>query len=239
MGKLKQTKEATVLAFWPNRQAPETKELLFAGLEEFVNLGNSDQDFRTFADKYPNLWPFETQESEPQPRALRWITPARPVLLAFRDYLRKIWISDPEAHERAYLRVLLGLDVRFADQPEIQFWSFQRRELHEAWDLLRKVHPEIFIGVRPVVNPVWGLASFSYAPENDFQRAVYQLFLENWRAKVCPRCSKYFIAQKAAQIYCSTKCGGGVKRERSLEWWRREGAARRRTAKKLSRRKKI
>lgn len=231
-----QAREATILAYWPNRQAPETKELLYAGLEAFVNLGNSDRDFEVFAAKYPAFWPFDTQESEAG--ILRWNAPARPVLLVFRDFLRKLWISDPEAHENTYLLVLLGLDVRFADEPEIQFWSFQRRVLHEAWAQLRKVHPEISIGIRPVVNPVWGSANFSYAPVNDFQSAVYQLFLENWRAKVCSRCTKYFIAQKAAQIYCSTKCGGGVKRERSLEWWKREGAARRRAAQKVSRRKK-
>ena len=235
-GRSKQPKEVTVQAFWPNRLAPETKESLYAGLEEFVNLGDSDQDLSTFAAKCPTFWPFDTQDTKAG--LLRWITAARPVLLVFRDYLRKVWISDSEAHENGYLSVLLGLDVRFADEPEIQFWSSQRQPLHEAWAQLRKVHPEISIGIRPVVDPVWGLASFSYGPVNDFQKAVYQLFLENWRAKVCSRCSQYFIAQKAAQIYCSTKCSGGVKRARSLEWWKLKGAARRMAAQRASRRKK-
>jgi hypothetical protein len=232
----KQPKGATVQAFWPNRQAPKAKEFLYAGLEEFVNAGNSDLDFRKFAAMCPSFWPFDTQEFGAG--LLRWIAAARPVLLVFRDYLRRVWISDPQAYEKGYLLILLGLDVRFADEPEIQFWSSQRQELHEAWAQLRKVHPEISIGIRPIVNPIWGLASFSYGPVNDFQKAVYQLFMESWRAKVCSRCSKYFIAQKPAQIYCSTKCSGGVKRARSLEWWRQEGGARRRAAQKLSRRKK-
>jgi hypothetical protein len=233
---LKLGKGATVQAFWPNRLAPETKEFLYAGLEEFVNVGNLDKDFRTFADKCPTFWPFDTQEFGAG--LLRWIIAARPALNVFRDYLRKVWISDPEAHENAYLIVLLGLDVRFADEPEVQFWSSQRQKLHEAWAQLRRVHPEISIGIRPVLNPIWGLASFSYSPVNDFQKAVYQLFMESWRAKVCSRCSRYFIAQKPAQIYCSTKCSGEIKRARSLEWWRKEGAGRRRAAQKLSRRKK-
>jgi hypothetical protein len=235
-GTLKLPKGATVQAFWPNRQAPETKELLYAGLEEFVNIGNSDQDFGKFATMCPSFWPFDTQEAKTG--LLRWITAARPALLVFRDYLRKVWISDSDANENGYLPVLLGLDMRFADVPERQFWSPQRQALHEAWAQLRNVFPEISIGIRPVVDPVWGLACFSYGPVNDFQKAVYQLFLENWRAKVCSRCSKYFIAQKAAQIYCSTKCSGGVKRARSLEWWRQEGAARRIKARKVSRRRK-
>jgi|ERR1700722_2899448 len=234
--KNRSAREATVLAKWPNRQAPETKELLYAGLEDFVNVGSSDQEFAAFAAKYPTFWPFETQDLKAG--LLRWNISAKAVLLVFRDYLRKVWTSDPEAHENCYLSVLLGLDVRFADQPEIQFWSFQRKSLHKAWDQLRRAYPEISISTRPVVDPVWGLANFTYGSVNNFQSAVYQLFLENWRAKVCSRCSKHFIAGKAAQIYCSTKCGGGVKRERSLKWWRRKGAERRRTAKKLLRRKK-
>jgi hypothetical protein len=210
--------------------------MFYAGLEELVNVGDSDQDFRAFATKCRSFWPLDTQD--PSIGLLRWDIAAHGVFLAFRNYLRKVWVSDRQAVEYAYLSVLLGLDVDFADRPDEECWSFQRAEVNEAWAELRKTYPQVGVGIRPGVYPVWGSGVFTYVPDNDFQRAVYQLFLETWRARVCPRCSRYFIAQKAAQIYCSTKCGGGVKRERSLEWWRREGAARRRTAKKLTRRKK-
>lgn len=228
-----QARGATILAFWPNRQAPEKREFLYAGLEELVNVGDSDQSFGGFAAKYPTFWPLDTQD--PDAGLLRWDIAGHLVFLAFRDCLRKVWVSDPQALEYAFLTVLLGLDVDFADRPARENWSFQRGGLNEAWAHLRKTYPEVGVGIRPVVSPVWGSGTFTYGPVNDFQRAVYQLFVENWRARVCPKCSRYFIAQKAAQIYCSTKCGSGVKRQRSLEWWRREGA-RRRTAKRVSRR---
>jgi len=223
---------ATVFGLWPNRQARETKEILYAGLEVFVNLGDSEQEFVALGTSYPTFWPFDAQD--PKAGLVRWHTSARPVVLVFREYLRKVWISDPQASKNGYLLVLLGLDVDFADRTQPGAWSFQRPELHESWAEFRKAFPDVGIGARPLVSPVWGTAAFKYGPNNDFQAAVYELFLENWRARVCPRCSRYFIAEKAAQIYCGTKCSGGVKRARSLEWWRQEGASRRKARRKLT-----
>lgn len=220
-------KKNTVQAIVPNRQARETKEILYAGLEAFVNVGDSERDFQDFSEKYPYFWPFDIQD--PDAGILLWDRAARPVFLVFRDYLRKLWINDPVADDSGYLSVLLGLNVRFADCSDNS--SFQLCELFQAWAELRGTYPNVGIGIRPIVDPVWGLAVFTYAPTNDFQRAIHQLFLEHWRAKACTRCSSYFIAEKSAQIYCSTACSGGVKRDRARAWWNREGASRRTAAK--------
>jgi hypothetical protein len=88
------------------------------------------------------------------------------------------------------------------------------------------------------VDPIWGAGVFSYEPVNDFQRAVYQLFLESWRAKRCSLCSKYFIAEKSAQMYCSTACSGGRKLERARSWWNQKGSSERRARLKQSRKLK-
>ena len=81
------------------------------------------------------------------------------------------------------------------------------------------------------VVPAWGKSQFEYVAVNDFQKAVYTLLLESWRAKICRRCKRYFIAEKNAQAFCSTACSGGNKRDRGLRYWRETGA-RRRAAKK-------
>lgn len=223
------SKDATVVSFWPDRLAPETKMVLYNGLEGVVNVPDSESEYLEVARKCESFWPLDTQD--PEAGVIRWDAAAHSVFLAFRDYLRKVWVSDRESLASGHLGLLLGLNLVFADQPEKPYWSFQTISLNEAWAKLRETYPDIGVGTRPVVSPHWGTRAFSYAPINDFQRAVYQLFLESWRAKTCSRCAKYFIAGKPGQIYCSTACSGGVKQARAREWWNREGAKRRTTRK--------
>lgn len=227
IGTVNWRRDSSVFSFWPNRLAPETKELLYSGLGRIVNVGDSQSEYLELAKMCDSFWPLDTQD--PEAGFMRWDPVAHDLFMVFRNYLRRVWVSDRESLESGHLDVLLGLDLAFADHPEREYWSFQKRALHEAWAKLRESHPEIGVGSRPIVAPTWGAGTFSYAPDNDFQRAVYQLFLESWRAKTCSRCSKYFIAGKPAQIYCSTTCSGGVKLARARKWWNREGAKRRTT----------
>jgi hypothetical protein len=220
-------KDATIFSFWPNRLAPETKGLLYNGLERVVNVGDSLSEYLELAKMCESFWPLDTQDADAG--LIRWDPAAHGVFLVFRNYLRRIWVSDRESLENGHLDVLLGLNLAFADHPELEYWSPQNRTLHESWAGLRDSYQKIGVGIRPVVAPTWGTGTFSYTPINDFQRAIYQLFLESWRAKTCSRCSKYFISDKPAQIYCSTECSGGKKRERALAWWNQTGAERRAT----------
>jgi hypothetical protein len=218
-------RDSSVFSFWSNRLAPEAKALLYNGLERIVNVGDSESEYLELVKMCDSFWPLDIQDRVAG--LIRWDPAAHGVFLVFRDYLRKVWVSDRESLGSGHLDVLLGLSLRFADHPEQEYWSFQTRPLNEAWAKLREVYPEVEVGTRPVVAPIWGTGTFAYTPINEFQRAVYQLFLESWRAKACCRCSKYFIAAKPAQIYCSTGCSGGVKLARAREWWNREGASRR------------
>ena len=85
--------------------------------------------------------------------------------------------------------------------------------------------------------PDWQTGEFQYYPNTDFQRAVYLLFKQSWRAKVCIECGKYFIGDKPSQIYCSLTCNKDAKRQRNLAWWKLHGDAWRRARAKKPKRK--
>src|SRR5262249_20772727 len=59
------------------------------------------------------------------------------------------------------------------------------------------------------------------------QQSVYELMQERWRAKVCPECGKFILADKTRQMYCSSTCFGEMKRKRALDYWNRKGSAER------------
>ena len=224
-------KRVTVFSQQANRQA---KLRLFRGLERFVNTGDSGEEYAALGKAWPSFWPIDTQAPIELANAppkdielIRWHPAAHDVFLVYRNYLRKIWVHDQESLDSGHLDILLGLNCRFADFRERESWSFQTKALNEAWESLRKVFPMIGIAGRPLVAPIWGAGIFSYTAINDFQQAVYQLFQESWRAKVCAACSSYLIAEKPAQIYCSSGCSNSSHRAASLKWWREKGAAKR------------
>lgn len=225
-------KRVTVFSAQTNRQA---KLRLFRGLERFANTGDSLEEYTALAKAWPSFWPIDTQapveslaNAPPTDvELIRWHHAAHDVFLAYRNYLRKIWVADREYLDSGHLDILLGLNRNFADFPQPESWSFQTKALNEAWAKLRKAFPTIGVASNPLVAPIWGAGLFSYGAVNDFQRAVYQLFQESWRAKVCAGCSAYFVAQKPAQMYCSTGCSNSSHRAASLKWWREKGAAKR------------
>jgi hypothetical protein len=71
----------------------------------------------------------------------------------------------------------------------------------------------------------WDEGVFRYRGACDFQRALYLLFLESWRARVCDKCRLKFIARRVAQKYCSTDCSEIVQRELKQKWWSEHGEA--------------
>jgi hypothetical protein len=92
----------------------------------------------------------------------------------------------------------------------------------------------------PQVNLDWQRREFIYEPRTDFQRALYGLFRQSARAKVCGNLecpAPYFIASKPKQRYCSETCAEVFQRESKRRWWAEHGATWRRSRKK-SRRKR-
>jgi hypothetical protein len=90
----------------------------------------------------------------------------------------------------------------------------------------------------PQVNVDWQRAQFIYEPRTEFQRALYLLFRQSARVKVCcnPDCpAPYFVAEKTTQRYCSDKCAEVFQKGWKRKWWAEHGDEWRRGRKKTKR----
>jgi len=198
--------------------------LSFRDLLRAVWQGQADED----------LWALNTLlglNREIFERGLEWYAATRADKQSSRSYLS-------ESALRAVRDVMQG-------QPSCRI---DYSELHALW--ARPVPRLKSQRSRPLQLP-WPeeakRSEWCFLPAGDFQRAVYLLWLERWRARVCPECSRFFVADKPAQRYCSTRCYGKAKAARSLAWWKKPGggADRRRqkrgaaaSGKKLQRKRK-
>ncbi len=234
-------KKATFAGGSGNRRAADEKSRLFEGLERFVNAGDSSEDYSQLAIAARSFWPINVNVQTGEnglDQPIDWDPAGHSLYKAFRNYLRRVWVGNygPNNNtllEGLYLNYLLGLDRDFflhepgthtdARLPDDAF--------EQGWAELRKKYSGAYVSSPASVVPEWGKSRFEYFAVNDFQKAVYALFLESWRAKICRRCKRHFIAEKNAQAFCSTACSGGSKRDRGLRYWRETGA-RRRAAKK-------
>lgn len=84
----------------------------------------------------------------------------------------------------------------------------------------------------------WNEGVFRYRGACHFQRALYLLFLESWKARACEKCSTKFIARRAAQKYCSTECSKSMQRELKQKWWAEHGDEWRRQRKEFKRKRR-
>jgi len=162
---------------------------------------------------------------EKAPDLLAWKPDCHPLFLFYRDALRDVWTLGPRAN-RYYLSFLLGmLWSQSATQPPIVFDA----RLKKIWAGLESKYGCIEVAQFPPLQPMWLTGDFMYtpmqvAPRNEFQVALYLLFRESWRAKVCAHCSKFFVAEKPAQRFCDGQCSNVAHRASALKWWKREGA---------------
>jgi hypothetical protein len=218
---------ATILGMIPNGLAPHEKARLFAGLESFVNAGDGLEDYHALAVQCPTFWPHNAG-------ALDWLPKAHAMFLDYRDKLRKIWSGDPEAQGSGVLAYLLGLigPIEFAGMEytidvDMIWFARERKASLDAYKSLLQSHPERVWTSHSMVFPVWGQTNFHYFPRGDFETAMWVLFGDSWRARICGQCKRYFIADKPAQGYCSTRCYGDAKRGQKREWWKTAGKMRR------------
>jgi hypothetical protein len=214
------------------RAADETARLL-AGLDFFVNAGDSDEEYRRLRIKIPTFWPLRLCEPDNPSelnKTLEWPTAGRLLFLAFRDYLRRLWRSDFTGDDGSmadgrYLQYVLGLETGYATEPPrgLIDSTMPNQAFHNGWIALWKDHPSVYCSGDASVVPSWKDSKFEYVGSNDFQKAAYQLFCQSWRARVCRKCSKYFIADKAAQMFCSIDCSNQNKLENDRRYWREKG----------------
>jgi len=204
----------TVFSNEPSDLAPRERQRLYKGLERFVNAGDAPEDYKALSKAWSSFWPLDLQGA--------WSDACYRIFLVYRDTLRRVWISDPEALRGGSLIFLLGLCGLEITLPPPQGW-----QLREAKDRIEQAHGRAHVVSRPVVYPHWKNGVFTFIPQIDFQRAVYLLFRESWRAKVCAKCSTYFVAQKSAQLYCGVECSNAAHQGAALKWWKEKGAKRR------------
>jgi hypothetical protein len=230
---------ATIRVFEPNELARDEKERFFAALEAFANLGDSLNEYLAFGKQDPTFFPVpirdRSQISETPfaipcfgdsvvtadgerklwTKAIAWEPVCHKLALFYRDCLRFAWHPpDPGPYDIGTgenFEILLGLETGY---------KYAGRE--EALQAIFAAYESAEVKSNPILAD-WKTGSFLYMPYNDFQRAVYILFREGWRAKTCIRCSRRFIADKPLQRYCSTECSGETKRERNLDWWNKHG----------------
>jgi hypothetical protein len=204
------------------------KGWLFQGLQNFVNLEDEVQCFLDFFLGRPDFRPVDFRNKNAT--VVTWGPELHALTLAFRDMLRDLWITG----SNEILAILLGthrtarkiLSERGDPSVLARVLSRHGRPLPEV-GLAEAVQslPADYFAHLPEVQPDWRTGGFLYNPITDFQRAVSMLHHESWRAKICANCSRYFVADKSAQTYCSAGCSDVVKRTRALEWWRAHGEA--------------
>ena len=243
---------STIHVFEPGELAREERERLLCALEAFVNLGNSLEDYLAFGKQNTEFFPFEildkaqrsetpltppavqgtslTVEGEKKiwTKIIAWEPACHKLVLFYRDILQvACWPTIPSRNDTfagdTFL-LLLGIDPPAGNGN----WVEAFKEIQAIYPAANAVAPEF-----SRLQADWKTGTFEYKPDNDFQRAIYILFREGWRAKTCLRCSRRFVASKAVQSYCSTKCSGEAKRKRNLDWWNRSGKKLRKKAQKL------
>lgn len=218
-----------------------------------MNLGDTLEEYLAFGRQNPTFFPIPIRDrwkiSEtplPSPsveetmltaererkvwrKAYAWESACHKLVLFYRDSLGRAWRpAEPGPYDIGTgeeFEILLGMET-----------GYQYADREEALQVIIAAHPDAEVQSSPIFAD-WKSGSFLYSPTNDFQRAVYILFREGWRAKTCVRCSRRFIADKPVQRYCSTRCSGEANRERNLAWWNKYGKKWRSDRKSSSRRK--
>jgi hypothetical protein len=183
-----------------DRELQRDKLKLFEALEEFANIRPDEKGWAHFRKRWPNFFPGEEYD--------RVAKGLKPSIVDYPFCLDQLWIGTDSPVE-----IMLGIDTRSyrADElPPEEFWIAGLAPIPANFDV------------------DWDEGVFRYRGACDFQRALYLLFLESWKARVCEKCSAKFIARRVAQKYCSTECSESMQRELKQKWWAEHGEAWRR-----------
>jgi hypothetical protein len=187
------------------RDLQRDRPKLLSALEEFANMRSDTDGWAHFRRRWPNFFP-ETEYDNVAGNS-------RPSIADYPYWLGQIWTSG---ETEPCLPILLGIDpnpVQTEGTPE------------EAWfSGLRSISPQRF-------HADWEYGIFRYQGGCDFQRALYLLFRESWRARICEKCGAKFIARRAAQRYCTRECSQDMQRELKRKWWAEQGKTWRRKRK--------
>jgi hypothetical protein len=194
------------------RQLRRDRPKLFRALDEFANIRSDAEGWAHFRKRWPNFFPAHYYDTVNDG--------SKQNILGYPYWLHHVWLNW-ELGEMA-LPILLGIDPnpeRTEGTPE------------EAWlsDL---------VSIPGAFYVDWDEGVFRYRGACDFQRALYLLFLDSWRARFCEKCKAKFIAKRAAQKFCTTDCSAAMQREFRRRWWAEHGTAWRQKRQKSKLKKK-
>jgi hypothetical protein len=185
---------------------------LFLALGEFANIRSDAEGWAHFRKRWPNFFPESEYDKVAEGQ--------KPSVFDYPYWLDQIWKGG---ETEPYLRILLGIDS--APEPADEGTP------EDSWIVGLSSIPAQFYAD-------WDEGVFRYQGACDFQRALYLLFLDSWRARVCEKCGTKFIAARAAQKFCSTDCSEAMQREFRRRWWAEHGAAWRKKREIVKSRKK-
>ena len=172
---------------------------LFRALGEFVIMAADAEGWAHFRRRWPDFFSAEEYESA--------ISGVCPSIAGYPDWLNQVWRggeTDP------YLEIMLGV------VPTPRTDELCPEDVHQA--SIRSITAIDFA-------LDWTTGRIRYRGACDFQRALYLLYRESWRARVCERCDACFIAKREGQRYCSTDCSEATQREVKRKWWADHGKA--------------
>lgn len=191
------------------RELQRDKRQLFQALQEFANIRPDKEGWAHFRKLWPNFFPEREYEKAAEG--------SKPNVADYPYCLDRIWGGETED-----LWILLGIDA-----------ALKAEELmpEDSWAAsLSSIPAKFYVD--------WDEGIFRYHGACDFQRALYLLFRESWRARVCENCRTNFIARRVAQKYCSTDCSESMQRELKRKWWAEHGETWRRQRKESKRKRK-
>ncbi len=176
------------------RDLQRDKPRLFQALEEFANIQPDKDSWARFRRHWPRFFPEEKYDDVASGSAIS--------LLNYPYWLGLIWCGgETEPH----LKIMLGLDSAPTEGTPEDAWVSD----------LSTISAKLYVD--------WDEGILTYQSECGFHRALYLLFQQSWRARICEHCKLKFIARRAAQKYCSTDCSEIVQRELKQRWWANNG----------------
>jgi hypothetical protein len=173
---------------------------LFRALADFVNIRSDKSAWLQFRKRWPNFFPSSEYD--------KVFDGSSPSITTHPEWVLAIW-DDSDASE--ILEILLGIKDPPDMGPDSSQWTHEDAYLQDITSIPAPWTLD------------WNKGSLVYFGACDFQRALYLLFLESWRARTCSQCQGKFIASRAAQKYCHDDCSKAARGANRRKWWREHG----------------
>lgn len=205
-----------------NRLPAIGKRRLLRGLERFVNVGDGEESYQDLKKAWPSFWPVSLVDRDTG-HDLNWHTEAHALLLVYRDTLRSLWRTDPQAPLES-LEFLLGLtddlskSLKTATYEDQTHYGTNFPALYSAAERIVRAHPRASVQLSPHLYLGWTSEKPTYGGLCNFQNAVWLLWLQKWRARVCKQCMSCFVAQKKHQLFCSEECSHESHKASARRW---------------------